>query len=671
MLLVRGLARSLCVLRDPEVLAHYQLCHRNHPPYEQTISGSNCALTTGAVMWAAGWLGIGRRGRIVLAAAALGAFVFIVGPDASVQRAAVMAAVVLVSGFGGKRAVALPALGAAMIVLLLADPWQALQPGFALSVAATAGILLLVPGIERGILRALPFRAPRWVVLPVAVAIAAQFACGPLLLFVQPGIPAVGVLANVLAAPAAPLGTGIGLLAMLMLPISGTVGGAAVVLASLPARWVAGIAQVTSALPFAHWPWPEGWGGAVLLAVVEAAVVCAWLLTTRRIALGNDRFAGRVPWRGRRHLSTRGRTVVAVLLCAAAGFFAGPTVIAPAIGRIGTPSDWRVAACDVGQGDAILLRDPADPDRVMLTDTGDDPALLTACLERFGVRRIALLVLTHDDRDHVGALPAVADMTDAALVAPDNREDGAHRPVMEQLGAAGIPSRIGTAGTVGSTGSLRWEVLAPSPEAVPPDANAASVVMRVRSGDVTVLMLADTGEDEQRALRLGGEDLGADIVKIAHHGSRDQDPELPEAAAAELAIVSVGADNGYGHPTAETLDSFAAVGSLPLRTDAHGSIAVSGAPGELRVWTERPGGESADAGRAEPRVGLRGGSSTGSEEQNSAARLDRGATRTRGAGERTRGVPRRPRHAGDPHRAHRCPGRPRGARRRCRELHRG
>ena len=549
------------------------------------VSGANCALVTGAAIWCAGRLGAGRRARILLAAAMLTGFVLVVGPDASVQRAALMAVVVLASAFGGKRAVSLPALGAAMLVMLLADPWQALQPGFALSVAATAGILLLVPEIERLFRRVLP--VPRWAVLPVAVALSAQLACGPLLLFLQPGIPAVGVLANVVAGPAAPIGTGLGLLALVILPFSAAAGECAVMLAGLPARWISATAEVAARFPLSSWPWPEGWPGALLLAAVESALLLAWALASRRVRLPEDREAGRIPWAGTRRLSVRGRALVAGLLCASAGAFTGPVLIAPAVDRIGTPDDWSIVACDVGQGDAVLLRDPSSPEGVMLVDTGDDPESLRTCLDRFGVRRLALLVLTHDDRDHVGALGEVLDLADAALVAPENRADGSDRPVLAQLRDAGVPYRVGAAGQRGGNEGLAYEVLAPRAGSVPADTNAASLVLRVRAGGVTALLLADTGEGEQRVLRARGVDLSAGVVKVAHHGSRDQDHALAGAAGAELALISVGADNSYGHPATDTVAAFERAGTRTLRTDRHGSLAVSGTPGALRVWAER------------------------------------------------------------------------------------
>ena len=560
------------------------------------VSGANCALVVAAIFTVSGWLGVPRRARIALAGSALAGFVAVVGPDPSVQRAGVMAAVVLLSSFGGKRAIALPGLGLAVLALLVHDPWQALQPGFALSVAATAGILLWVPDVMLLLGRVFP--SPQWVRLPVAVAIAAQFACGPLLLLVQSGFPAAGLVANVLAAPAAPWGTGLGLLALLAAPLLPEVSHACVWLASMPASWVVATAEVTAALPGARWAWPGGWGGAALLAGVEIAVLVAWWLLERRFGEHADRdpgapspgapvTSGRTPWGWNVPRPRRTAVWIAALLCGALGAFLGPTLIAPTTARLTTPHTWSVVACDVGQGDALLLRDPGAPDTLMLVDTGDDPERLDSCLERFGVHRIAILVLTHDDRDHVGALSAIVDQVDRALIAPSNREDGDVRPVLASLQTAGVSTQVGGSGMIDALGGLHWEVLAPEPGATPADTNSASLVLRVEAGATSVLLLADTGEDEQLALQRTDADLDVDVVKVAHHGSSDHDPGIFTAASAEVALISVGADNGYGHPTASVIEGLRRTSTTVLRTDELGSIAVSGDPGALDVWAER------------------------------------------------------------------------------------
>lgn len=562
------------------------------------VSGANCALVISAVVAVASRCGAGRRTRIALAAAGLGGFVLVVGPDASVQRAAVMAAAVLVSDFGGKRRAALPALACAIIVLLCADPWQSRAPGFTLSVAATGGILLLVPSIERWLRRA---RFPRALALPVAVAAAAQFSCGPILLTLQDGIPAVGILANVLAAPAAPIGTGVGLLALLLIPIWPDAGHACVVLASWATQWVEATASVTAALPLGRWHWPGGAVGALALALCQAALLLAWAVRSGTVPVPGAEIPPRAhPWQPRHHPPRLVRTTVAVLASASLGTVIAVIIVTPVAERVATPAEWSLVACDVGQGDALLVRDPAAPDAVMLVDTGDDPEKLETCLERFAVTRIGTLVLTHDDRDHVGALEVAAPIADTAVVAPPTREQDATgvRDVTANLDAAGVPWRIGTAGQVSDPAAdgPEWRVLAPADGPLPAEKNAASVVMHVTAGELTILMLGDTGEPEHRALLATGTDVSADVLKVAHHGSGDQDPALVEATRADVGVISVGADNGYGHPHPDVLDALERAGTRALRTDLSGAIAISaGSAGAgaadssspPEVWVER------------------------------------------------------------------------------------
>ena len=590
------------------------------------VSGANCALVTSAAIWALSWLGLGRRLRAVAAGLALAGFVVVVGPDVSVQRAAIMGAVLLASSFGGKRSVALPALGIAIAVLLLLDPWQSWQPGFALSVAATAGIVLCAPVFTEVLRRVV--RLPTVVALPVAVAAAAQFACGPFLLLLQDGIPAAGLLANVLAGPAAPAGTALGLAALIAGPFAGGLAQALLVAASVPARWVEETARVASSLPGARWEWLSGLPGALLLAAVDAAAVLAWLLASGRLTEHGSRV--RRPWlpdtRGPRWL----QLWVAILWGAVAGVFIGPTLVAPTVERAGVPTDWRIVACDVGQGDAILLRGPnARPGEAMLVDTGDDETLLRDCLRLFGVRRIPLLVLTHDDRDHVGAIAAAAPMTEAAIVAPASSSQveagqgqAPDRPLIAQLDAFGIPWQIGgaadtrrhdatnragdsngagTAASSGEAAGVTWKLLAPDPLVTPVTTNDASLVMRAEAGGLSALLLGDTGEESQHRLLNAVRDtaeealLQADVVKVAHHGSRDQHPRMYGIVGARVGLVSVGDGNGYGHPAGDTIDALVDADTRPLRTDELGAIAlfVDGRPDEgrhgeaPRVWAQR------------------------------------------------------------------------------------
>ncbi len=559
------------------------------------VSGSNCALVTGAIVWVLARLGVGRRTRIVAAGIALGGFVLLVGPDASVQRAAVMATVILASGFGGKRSIALPGLGVAMIVLLCASPWQALQPGFALSVAATLGILVGAPPCERALRRRL--RLPRLLALPLAVAIVAQLACAPLLLLLQPGLPMTGVVANLLVAPAIPIATGLGLLgAMAAVPTPDVAHW--LVLGARPfAQWVDLIATSLAHAPFARWYWPGGWFGCLLLAACETIGLLAWGVARGRLVMpGIPRKPPRSPWRQAPPVPLSTRVTVAVGGCLALGVIVGTAFVTPVATRVATPADWAVVMCDVGQGDALLLRDPDHPEEVMLVDTGDDPEALVRCLDRFGVDRIAVLVLTHDDRDHVGAVAEIRERVALAIVAPSSvgqESDG--RPLLRLLRGAKIPIDFGSAGdgsrNQSPTEGLVWRLLAPPAEETPRTANAASLVLLVEAGDLTILLLADTGEQEQERLRLAYPSLRVDVVKVAHHGSRDQSSALYRSLGARLALVSVGESNRYGHPASETLQALRASGGEILRSDRSGTVVVRRRVGDrLQIWVETPDG---------------------------------------------------------------------------------
>ncbi|MCU1472070.1 ComEC/Rec2 family competence protein, partial [Amnibacterium sp.] len=219
------------------------------------VSGANCAVVTVAVLGLATLARLPRWARGLAAAGALLGFVVLVTPQPSVLRAAVMAAVALTCLVTGRRAAGTPALAVAVLVLLLGDPWLARNPGFLLSALATGGLLLLTRPIADRLGRVLPRR----LALALAVPIAAQLACEPVLVLLQPTVPLAGVLANLAAEPAAPVVTVLGLLACLLLPLIPPLGGGLALLAWLPAAWIAAVARVAAAMPAV--PWPVGVAG--------------------------------------------------------------------------------------------------------------------------------------------------------------------------------------------------------------------------------------------------------------------------------------------------------------------------------------------------------------------------------------------------------------------------
>ncbi|KQZ08127.1 ComEC/Rec2 family competence protein [Agromyces fucosus] len=519
------------------------------------VSGANCAIVTAAAFALAALIGLPRLARVVVALFALTGFVVLVTPEASVVRAATMAIVVLVAIAAGRPGGGVAALSLAVVVLLAIDPWYARDYGFALSVFATAGLLLLARPLSEAL--------ARWMPLPIAavigVPLAAQLACQPVLVLLDPALALYGVPANLLAAPAAPIGTVVGLIGCLLLPVLPSVGFACLQLAWLPATWIALLAQAASALPAARLEWLPDAPGALLLAACTA--IGLWLL------LGSRR---------RRRLRMLAAATLIVTIAVPVGLFAG----SPLIGAATRPSGWDVAACDIGQGDAVLLR---SGDATALIDTGPDPAALSRCLTFLGISRIDLLVLTHWDADHVGGVPAAVGLVDTVVHGPLDGDRSTR--ALDPLVAAGAEPVEVVAGFGGTLGDARWRVVWPKRDAQP--GNDASVVLDVSTPDYRGLFLGDLGEEAQaRMLRSAA--LGrVDLVKVAHHGSADQSERLYDELGATVGVIGVGADNGYGHPTDRLLDLLRADGTAIVRTDRSGTALLTADGGGFSLWSER------------------------------------------------------------------------------------
>ncbi|HSF27197.1 MAG TPA: ComEC/Rec2 family competence protein [Actinomycetes bacterium] len=544
------------------------------------VSGGNLAIVIGAVLWAARWCGVRGRWLVLLALTGMLAFVGVAGAEPSVLRAAVMGSIALLALFGGRRRHGLPAVAAAVLVLLLADPRLARSYGFALSVLATAGLVLLARPWGRAFSGWLERRwdHPTWARLArllgyaVAVPLAAQVAVAPVLVLLAPQVSLVSVPANLLAAPAVPPATVLGLVAAVVSLVSAPAAAVVAGLAGLPAAWIAGVGRLGARAPLGVLPWPAGVGGALLLT----AVIGAAALVVRR---GGPRW-----WR-RIRLTRRSRAVV--------GFTAAVVVTVglrlPAVlSGPWPPPGWALVACDVGQGDALVL--PVAAATAVVVDVGPDPAAVEDCLDGLGVDRVALLVLTHLHADHVEGLPGVLSgrRVDQVLVGPYGEPAGEARRVRAWLAAADVPVRVAVPGERWSMGATRLQVLAPSrvidEESI---ANNASIVLRADSAGVRLLLTGDVEPPAQRALLDGPlrapDVVPVDVLKVAHHGSAAQLDAVLAGVGARLAVVSVGAGNDYGHPAPSTLATLHRAGILVERTDRDGTIAVLGPRQRLRV----------------------------------------------------------------------------------------
>lgn len=522
------------------------------------VSGTNLTLVVGFLLVLARWCRVRGRWLHVVGALGIVGFVLLARTEPSVLRAAVMGAVGLLAMGSNGRQRGFRALGLAVVVLLLVDPGLALSIGFALSTLATTGILVLGPGWRDALSRWLP----RWLAEAVAVPAAAQLACTPLVAAISGQVSLAAVGANLLVAPVVGPATVLGLTGGLVGLVWAPLGRLPGTLASWCVAWIIAVARGGAALPTAA----VGWGtGVVPLAVLSLLSIVVAL-------------AG--PWLLRR----RATGVACCLLVVLVVVVRLPTPGWPAAG-------WVLAVCDVGQGDALVLN--AGPGSGVVVDTGPDPTAVDGCLDRLDVTDVPLVVITHFHADHVDGLTGVLDGRRVGAIETTRLLDppGGVREVAEAARSIGVLSREAPYASTRTYGDVRLQVLWPLPDSPvqgPGDgstANEASVVLLVEVRGVRMMLSGDVEPEGQAVLARELPGLDVDVLKMPHHGSRYQDEDWLASLHPELVLVSVGADNDYGHPAASSLDPLAGAGAQVLRTDQDGDLLVVEEGGAVRVRT--------------------------------------------------------------------------------------
>jgi competence protein ComEC len=456
------------------------------------VSGANFAIVSSFVLWGMQFFFRRINYRLIATAISLTAFIALVRPSPSVLRAAAMAAVLLFAHGTRQGRDSLPALGFAIGAVVIADPFQARDPGFALSVLATAGLLLLAPKIKPKIL---------------APPIAAMVFCAPVIVAISGYVSPMSVLANLLAAPAVTPITIVGFIAALISPIAPPISGLLIFLVKPFAAWIAWVARWSSQFPvFTLKTGLYGFLGAALIVTA--------------IYFGRAKFA----------------SILLILIISTSWLQRFPA------------GDWRIANCDVGQGDAMVIN--LRHHRAIVIDVGPDPQLIDRCLHQLGVKEIPLLVLTHPHADHVGGLQG----------AKKNR----------RIGTTWFGNI--TAGTHARIDAIDIDVQWPQSTSFDNNPNNASIAATFTSPDFTLFAAGDIEPPVQAQLlsRIGK----VDIYKVAHHGSRYQDLDLLRELSPAVAVISVGAENSYGHPATSTINALTQLHAKVLRTDVDGAVAI-------------------------------------------------------------------------------------------------
>ena len=533
------------------------------------VSGANLTLLLAFLLFAAKWVGV--RGRALRGVGLAGVVVFVAlcRTEPSVVRAAAMGLVALAAlGAGGGRR-GLRHLAVAVLLLVLVDPFLARSLGFTLSVLASGGIVWWASSWVS---------AATWLPRPlaeaVAVPLAAHLATLPVVAAISGAVSVSGLAANAVAGPFVGPATVLGFAAAGLSLLSGWPAGVAGWGASWCAQVIIWVAHAGAALPGSSWRWPTSPAALVVLGVV--ALGCG--LSVR-------------PLLGRRWMAIG----VGVVLVGA--MLTGP--VQPGW----PPRDWRLVACDVGQGDGLVVR--AGPAQAVVVDVGPDPAGMRRCLAALRVRAVPVLVLTHFHGDHVDGLSAVLGRVPVSqvLVSPYASPSHEAAAVRELALTSGATVRSPPIGERARVGEVWWQVVGPVRESSGRHAAAAdvgesggsgaendgSLVLRLGVGDLTVLLTGDVEPDGQARILATGVDLRADVLKVPHHGSSRQDPAFFAATGARIAIASAGADNSYGHPSPSALRLATSLGMTVLRTDTQGSVAVTSADGRIGAVSQRTG----------------------------------------------------------------------------------
>jgi competence protein ComEC len=482
------------------------------------VSGANFAIVSAFVLWCMQFLFRSMRFRIIATAIALICFIALVRPSPSVLRAAAMAAVLLVA-YGTKRgADSLPALGFAIALVVVGDPWQARDPGFALSVLATAGLLLYAPRVVNFFARFVP----KILAQAAAPPIAAMIFCAPVIVALSGFLSPASLFANLFAAPAVAPITITGFIAALISPLFPQ-------LSEL---------LITCIKPLAIWiAWVADWAAGFRVVTLQKG-----LLGFLVIAL-----------------------VIALLLLAPKKFIVTVILLILSLSYLQRfpAGDWQVANCDIGQGDGAAIN--LGNHRAIVIDTGPDPELIDRCLKQLGVREIPLLIITHGHADHIAGWPGVTKGRKVGQTWYQNVKRGA-RAQLES-----------------TKGPVKIEVLWPDSGSYDP--NNSSIAVRITTKDYTLFAGGDMEPLSQSLIASTTREV--DIYKVCHHGSAYQDEIFTRALSPQVAMISVGAGNSYGHPAPATLELLAQAGAKVLRTDRDGAIAITARNHRLKVRTSK------------------------------------------------------------------------------------
>jgi competence protein ComEC len=560
------------------------------------ISGGNIAILAGLTLAMFRLVGLFGRAAMLSATAALVCYGAVVSGGASVERATLMAVVYFLGRVIDLRGPPLNTLALVAGLLTIVDPLVVGDPAFLLTFGATAAILAVLPVVAELRLRKPLGPAGAMLVAMFAASVAAEVALMPVAASLFSRVTFAGLFLNFAAIPLMAVAQIAGMTVVPLFALSAPAAEVAGAIAHAGAEGLVRSAGLVAFMPAATWRVAPP--GIAPLAMYYAGLVVAWRRWRRRAVIGSAESATK---RLVRQISA------ALSVGAAVWILAEPWAL------LARKGDGRlhVTFIDVGQGDAALVRLPRGT--AFLVDTGGlggtasfdvGDRIVAPVLRGSGVGRLAALVLTHGDADHVGGAPSIV-----GEFRPLDIWEGIPVPPFEPLSALRVAAR---------DQRLRWSNVQKDDTVFMDDVrisvkhpgradwerqrvrNDDSVVLEIEWRDVSVVLAGDIGREAEAAIAPTFAPSPLRILKVPHHGSlTSSSQEFLRSLAPRVAVASVGRSNAFGHPAPAVLQRYQDIGAEIFRTDRDGAVNIDSDGTSLEIHTFT--GRAMHVGALEPK----------------------------------------------------------------------
>lgn len=513
-------------------------------------------------------LGVSRKLSFVIESIVIVFYSFMAGLSSSVVRAAIMIMVFMLSKVVGRENDSLNSLCFSAVILLLINPLTLFSVSFQLSYAAVIGIILFYAPLKR-LLEPLH----KYFTESIAVMVSAQLVVGPVLAYHFYNISLVGFITNLLVVPLVSLILISGLISGIIGLIFEPLGAFFVKCPGFLLNIVEKIVLISSRGPFAT-------------IIVPAMPIISTFLYFISLALVFDL----IPFTDESHLKHKKAYAIVLIVIA----------ILPAIWRFGT---FEVTFIDVGQGDSILIQTKGK--KVILVDGGGIPSysnsdfdtgedIILPLLYSKGINQIDLVVFTHFDDDHAkGLLSILKSMKVKHIIYGLPEDCGAFNEMLEITQRKRIKTmQVGRGDSFMVDGAV-FEVLHPVKDEPHSSGNDNSVVLKMSYNGVSFLFTGDLEYEGERSLISSGSDIKACVLKIGHHGSSTSTSEEFLSKVNPLyGVITVGADNNFGHPSPQVIDLLKERGITVFRTDINGAVSFKIFRDNVKIYTTISGGEN-------------------------------------------------------------------------------